>query len=250
MAKRIVRKKTRKAIRWKMIFGCLLFVNVVFACQFSKVTALRTVNLIGVRNTERERVAKMREELKGIPALQLRPRQIERRFTGQARVQSADFRRNLFGSGSLTLVYRQPVAQLSDASGVFLDPTGFIFNDPEIKPVVPKLKLDRAMRVTVVALAGVINYGEIAELAVLVKKKLSGPNDKADSIEIEVADTGGVCLSMRGGRVILGTCEALSKKIDALKQLIDQNPNVFDEASEINLMAPDKPAMKKLKETQ
>jgi cell division septal protein FtsQ len=244
MAKRIVRKKVKKIIPWRPILGGLLAANVVIACQFSKITAIRHVSLHGVRNTERERIQVMLGEIQGIPALQLKPRKIERRFTGQSRVLSADFRRNVFGFASLTLEYRKPVAILSDQEGVFLDVKGNVFGDPEIKPKVPKLKLDRAMRVTVVAMVGVINFAEIAELAALVQKELVGANDPADSIEIEVADTGGVSLLMRGGRVMLGTCNDLDKKIASLKGLLRENSNVLNGGSELNLMAPDKPSLK------
>jgi cell division septal protein FtsQ len=245
MAKRIARKKPQRFIPWKMIFGAMLCVNLVLACQFSKVTAIRNVNLNNVRNTERDRIAAMLAEIKGIPALQLKPRKIERRFTGQSRILTADFRRNVFGVASLTLVYRKPVAQFEGDPQVFLDETGYVFGDPEIKPEIPKLKLHSALKVTVVAMAGVINYGDISELAKLVQKELVGPNDTADSIEIEVAETGGVSLSMRGAQVILGTSKDLPQKIEALKSLIATDSNVFNNVTEINLMAPERPVVKR-----
>lgn len=237
-------------INWGNILLLLLALNFALACQYSQITSIRKLTLVDVRYTERERIKLLKEDLKGVPALQIKPRKVEARFTAQSRVKSADFRRNIFGNASLTLEYRQPIAQFGKKPGVFLDSEGSIFGDPEIKPNVPVIILDPGIKVTVASLAGVINFQEIAESTASVSKGLSSVIPSPNQITLEVAETGGVSLSLRGCRVVLGTHEELKTKVDALKKLIQSRPNVLEDNFELNLMVPDRPYVKQKKKPQ
>ncbi len=239
------RPRPRRRINWAPTLALLLTANVVYACFNSKVTAIRSVNLDGVRPTERNRLDRMVQSLRGVPALKIDPRAVENSFMNESRVLSADFRRNIFGVARLMLHYRIPVASLAGSPKTYFDETGAIFFEPE--PVegsgkdLPQIKLDSKMRVSVMAISGVINYKSVAELAKLARAELTGSNKTENPIEIDVQDNGGVCLNINNGTVDLGTCEQLPEKIAKLKQVLQEHPDLFEVNSSLNLMIPERP---------
>ena len=219
----------------------VLFANVVYACYNSKITQIRSLNLDGVRPSERMRLARITDEIKGKPALKVDPRVVESSFMNQSRIKSADFRRNIFGIARLILQYRTPVAGIVGARQTFLDEMGVVFVDLEEKGTFPQIKLQTKIKVSVMALSGVINYTNVAKLAKLVQSELSTSSRAGNPIEIEVQETGGVCLNINNGVVDLGTGDQLSEKIEKLKQILDEQPDIFEQNSSLNLMVPENP---------
>jgi hypothetical protein len=241
--KRSVRRKklrSRKRLNWGAIFVLLLTVNVIYACFNSKITAIRNINLDGVRNSERLRLNRIAAEIKGIPALKVDPRTVEEPFMNESRILEADFRRNVFGVARLILRYRTPVASISGSKQTFLDGTGVVFVDPEEKGIYPIVLLQSKIKVTVFALSGVINFREIAELAKITQTNLPGTLTGAKPVEIEVQETGGVCLNIGDGIVELGSYEQMPLKIKKLRQALEDNPNLLIENKVINLMVPNR----------
>lgn len=235
------RLRPRRRVNWAPVFVVLLTVNILFACYNSKLTAIRNINLDGVRNSERLRLNRIADEIKGIPAMKVDPRVVENPFMSESRVLNADFRRNVFGVGRLVLTYRKPVASVTNSLNTYLDDGGVIFVDPEVKAVMPSIKFQSKIKVSVMSLTGVINYVQIANLAQIVQAKLPETLTSGKPVEIEVQETGGVCLNISNGVVELGSCEHLELKIEKLKQAIEDNPKLFIENQSLNLMVPDRP---------
>lgn len=235
------RPRARRRINWGPVLLVALGVNVFLACFNSKITAIRSLNLDGVRQSERQRLARITEAIKGQPALKVDPRFVENFFMNESRVKSADFRRNIFGVARLMLEYREPVAAIVGSKSTYLDSTGVVFTDPEEKGTFPQIRLEPKIRVSVVALSGVINYKSVARLADLVHQQLADIEDKENPIEIEVQETGGLCLNMNNGTVDLGTSEQLPEKIEKLKQILQTKPDLFEVNSSLNLMVPENP---------
>jgi hypothetical protein len=219
----------------------LLLANCVFAAYSSKITAIRAINLDGVRKSERLRLERLTDDIKGIPALKIDPRKVESSFMNETRVKKADFRRNIFGIARLILEYRTPVASFVGSKQTFLDKSGVVYWDLEEKGVYPQISLETKIKVSVMAISGVINYASVAELAELVSEKLKDASTTGKPIEIEVQEAGGVCLNINNGTVILGTNEELSAKIEKLKQVLVEHPDLFEKNSSINLMVPERP---------
>lgn len=235
------RLRTRRKLNWGPIFMVLLCTNILFACYWSKITAIRTINLDGVRNSERLRLDRISDEIKGIPALKVDPRVVESPFMNQSRIQSADFRRNIFGYARLVLKYRKPIASIDGSKFTFLDESGVIFTDPEVKEPLPSILLQSKIKVTVMAISGVINYRELADLVLLVKANLPETITGGIPVEIEVQETGALCLNISSGTAILGTSEDLKDKVEKLKQLMLEEPDLFRNYSTINMMVPSRP---------
>ena len=237
---RVRRKKLRgrKRLNWGAIFVLLLIVNVIYAGFNSKITAIRSINLDGVRNSERLRLNRISEDMKGIPALKVDPRIVENPFMNESRILEADFRRNIFGIARLILKYRRPVASIAGSKQTYLDENGVVFVDPEEKGIYPIILLQSKIKVTVFALSGVINFREIAELAKITETNLPGTLTGGKPVEIEVQETGGLCLNISDGIVELGSYEQMPLKIKNLKKALEDNPNLLVENKVINLMVP------------
>jgi hypothetical protein len=215
--------------------------RIILACFHSKITAIRNINLDGVRNSERLRLNRIASEIKGIPALKVDPRTVESPFMNESRVLSADFRRNVFGIGRLILKYRKPVAAILDSKQTYLDENGVVFFDPEETGTYPTVLLQSKIKVSVMTLSGVINFQQIADLAQIAHAKLEESLTGGKPVEIEVQETGGVCLNISDGVVELGSCDQLDLKIEKLKEALVDNPNLFTEFKSLNLMVPDRP---------
>ena len=233
--------RTRKRLNWGPIFLALLSINLIFAGYWSKLTAIRTINLDGVRNSERLRLNRMADEIKGIPALKVDPRFVESPFMNESRVKNADFRRNIFGVARLILQYRTAIASIAGSKNTFLDEDGVVYTDPEEKTSLPSVLLQSKIKVSVMALSGVINYRELADLAKIVRTNLPESLTGGIPPEIEVQETGGVCLNMSNGTVELGTDEFMPEKIKKLREALLEDPNLFKENSSINMMTPSRP---------
>ena len=237
---RVRRKKLRgrKRLNWGAIFVLLLIANVIYAGFNSKITSIRSINLDGVRNSERLRLNRISEDMKGIPALKVDPRIVENPFMNESRILEADFRRNIFGIARLILKYRRPVASIAGSKQTYLDENGVVFVDPEEKGIYPIILLQSKIKVTVFALSGVINFREIAELAKITETNLPGTLTGGKPVEIEVQETGGLCLNISDGIVELGSYEQMPLKIKNLKKALEDNPNLLVENKVINLMVP------------
>ena len=199
---------------------------------------IRSINLDGVRNSERLRLNRISEDMKGIPALKVDPRIVENPFMNESRILEADFRRNIFGIARLILKYRRPVASIAGSKQTYLDENGVVFVDPEEKGIYPIILLQSKIKVTVFALSGVINFREIAELAKITETNLPGTLTGGKPVEIEVQETGGLCLNISDGIVELGSYEQMPLKIKNLKKALEDNPNLLVENKVINLMVP------------
>ena len=236
-----IRPRSRRRINWPPILVTILCVNTLAACYNSRITQVRSINLDGVRASERLRVDRIVEQIKGKPALKIDPRVVESSFMNESRVKSADFRRNIFGIARLIIHDRNPVAAIDGSAHTYLDESGVVYKDLEEKSVLPQVKLENKIKVSVFALSGAINYSNVAELAQMVRSKLMGTNSPDNPIEIDVLETGGVCLNINNGTVELGTFRFLPEKIEKLKQTLADEPKFFEANSKLNLIVPENP---------
>lgn len=244
MAMRTVRRKKKRSIAWKPILLILLFANAIFACYQSKVTVVRRMTLDGVRESERERLQRVLNTIEGKPALKIDPRSVEGVFLAQSRVESADFRRNIFGGSLLRLRYRKPILKFAGGKTAYMDSKGIIFQDPEVKEELPSLLLDPAIKLTTAAITGIINAKAIAETCTILQKKMENTAYSGKSLQIEITEAGGVCLNIPKGKVVLGSHDQMNEKIEAFSSNMKSRPDLFESASELNLMVPDKPSVK------
>lgn len=231
-------RRRKTVINWVAIFASVSIVNLVVASFKSPLTAIRNINLDGVRKSERLRLERVQDAVKGVPAMQLDPALVEQFFIGQSRVKQCTFTRNIFGSARLEITYRKAVAVVG--GGALLDADGEFFSDPEQGEGLIPLKLATNLKVTSATVMGVTDYRSIAEACVIVSQKL--PN-----ATVEVLETGTVRLDLEGGKVVLGKPDNLPEKIDTLLGLLRDRPTLLKNVHELNLMAPDHPSIRPIK---
>ena len=238
--KRRVRPGRRK-LNWGPVWLLAAVVNIGVACAHSKVTSVRAINMVGVRNSERERVARLADEIKGVPALQVDPFVAEGTFLNQSRVASVDFRRNFFGIARLTMAYREPVASIKGSPHTFLAKDGTVFDDPEVGVPLPILAYDPNVKLSLLTLSEIVNGREMADTILKVKHIFR--NKPVTNLEIQMQDQGGVCLNMDNGVIVLGSSDQLDEKLEKLREIFDTNPELLKTVSVLNLMTPERPMM-------
>jgi hypothetical protein len=208
------------------------------AAFHSPFTSVKNIELKGVRLSERERLQVVEQSMRGVPAMHLNAWEIEGKFLAQSRIKSAEFSRSILGKGVLKLVYRSPVLKLAGLQHTYLDDSGIFFNDPEVRDPIHTMKMDPNMQISLMTLTGIIDRKKIVEFAGLLRKTIGSRGYGEGTLQVEVQSTGSLCLNMPRGRVVFGTSENLPEKVEALKQVLDGQPNIFNEASELNLMSP------------
>ena len=75
-------------------------------------------------------------------------------------------------------------------------------------------------------------------MAKITETNLPGTLTGGKPVEIEVQETGGLCLNISDGIVELGSYEQMPLKIKNLKKALEDNPNLLVENKVINLMVP------------
>lgn len=233
-----MRRRRKTVVNWVAVFAVALLVNCVVASFKSPLTSVRNINLSGVRKSERLRLERVQELVRGVPAMQLDPATVEQLFLGQSRVKRCTFTRNIFGSARLEMTYRKAVADVG--KGTLLDQDGEFFSDPEQAPNLISLSLAPSLKVTSATLMGVTDFRRIAEACAIVAGKLPGA-------KVEVMETGTVRLDIEGGKVVLGKPDKLPEKIDTLLGLLRDRPTLLKSVHELNIMQPDHPSVKPIK---
>lgn len=233
-----MRRRKQTVVQWGAIFATATLVNLVVASYKSPLTAVRNINLEGVRKSERLRLERVQQVVMGVPAMQLDPAVVEQYFLGQSRVKKCTFSRNIFGGARLEIVYRKAVASVGQ--GAFLDVDGEFFSDPEQKEKLTSLQIAPSLKVTSATVMGVTDFRQIAEACAIVQEKLP-------EASVEVLETGTVRLDIEGGKVVLGKPSKLPEKIDTLLGLLRDRPTLLKNVHELNLMVPDHPSVKPIK---
>jgi cell division septal protein FtsQ len=207
--------------------------NVACAAVNSRITSVRTVEIHGARPDDQPRLAAIVGELQGVPFVRIHWRALETAVLREPSVRAVDFTRNPFGKADLWVAYRKPVARLQNRPNIGLDETGVLFAAPDIPRDLPTLKLPNGGIPTLITQAASWDAVRIARLAVDIR---AFPG--ADGVGIEMDDRGVLCLNMSAGRVVLGSCDDMDKKLSVLKERLSQ----LSQVEELNLTRPDAPA--------
>ena len=91
---------------------------------------------------------------------------------------------------------------------------------------------------TLLTYAGTWQPSSIAALAVYAHEKYPGKD-----IRIEMNQRGVVCLNIGSGRVILGSCDDLDKKLKVLESRLQKNPQELDGENVLVLTLPSNPTI-------
>ncbi|AIE88151.1 cell division protein FtsQ/DivIB [Fimbriimonas ginsengisoli] len=227
-------RQRRQRLRPAPFLWLFLIVNLGFAAVDSRVTSVTHVEVHGARTDDRPRIDAILSELRGVPARRIHWRALETAVLREPSVRSVEFTRNSFGRGDLWLAYRQPVARFVGRPDFGLDAQGVLFVSPGISRDIPTLKLPNGGVPTLLTQGGNWDAVRIADLAQKIRA-FSG----SSGVGIEVDERGVVCLNMSAGRVVLGSCDDMEKKLSALKAHLAD----LSQVQELNLTRPDVPTV-------
>jgi len=170
----------------------------------------------------------------------LNPQEFESAVQKDSRMDTADFRRSIFGSAALKVRYRQAVARVDAEQNLYVDPVGSLFRTPEPPKNLPTLQLHRSALEPSLTLVGACPLKEIAQV---IQGIPSGLLKKG--VTVEVDSEGAVCLNIsQGTRIDLGGTNRFEEKLKKLEGLLQERPALLQEAQEINLTQPDHPTLR------
>lgn len=235
------RRKRRLKPNWGPILWTAVILNVAAGLWFSPITSVRKVRVEGAEMWDRGRIVASIQTLRRVPALNMNPRRLETLLFEHSAVQTVDFRRSMFGSASLTLEYRTPIARIADSDRLMLDANGAQFRTGTLIPeALPEIKLHASALKPSLSIAGAWPAPRIAEL--LAKIPSTIPHE---GLQVEVDSEGAVCLNMKqAARIEMGGVDRLEEKLRALEGLLNDNPRLLQEVELLNIVEPTRPAVK------
>lgn len=245
-------RRRRRPIPWaRLPWAGLLWAaaaaNVGAGLAYSPVTAATKVRVVGAAPDDHERIARALQRLRGVPALRQDPAAVEGVVQAREDVDRARFRQNLFGRGLLTIDARTPAARLEGARDVWIDASGVAYAGPPPPGAenLPTVRLPAAARRPGLALAGSWNSAAIADLCLGLASEIGGR-----PWVVERDARGVISLSVGAdARIVLGTGESLREKRSQLRRILEGQPGILTQIRELNLAAPDNPAVVPLTET-
>lgn len=235
------RKRRRKPIRVPVIsllWGPLA-VNVVAAAYYSPITAITKVRVTGAPPYDQERIRNFLKLLANRPFIRVSPRRVETQMLQSPAIAGASLSINPFGRGVLKITPRTPVARLGEAGTMVLGSDGVPFRQSAPSPALPTLLLPKEAQGPNLSFFSPWEPRLIAQACQKFLPILPKGNWK-----IEVDQRGAICFNRTGsGRIVLGDSSALDEKLRTLQQILAKNPQMLDGVEELNLTAPDSPAM-------
>ncbi len=235
-----MRRRSKRRLDLRALLWAALAANVAAGFVWSPSTAVRRVRVRGAPESVRPQLQRILSELRAIPIGQVDPRGIETAIQRLPGVDECRFSRNVFGSGSLQVRFERPVASLAGTLRRGLGERGTILTltvgSGRVTPVLAAPPM--AYRPSL-ALCMPWRPAAIADLA--AKLKMFAPNVVS---HVEITSSGSVSFTFENGPMVrLGAADDIDVKFAKVRELLDENPRLLSEVSEINVAAPNRPAL-------
>ncbi|MFI5385550.1 MAG: cell division protein FtsQ/DivIB [Fimbriimonadales bacterium] len=231
------RRRRRTRIKWGPILVLSLIAVVVSGLFYSPLTSLTTATVTGANAADQANIEGILSTLNGIPWVMVNQRWVETRVQRIEAVDHASYSQNIFGRGHLEIAYREPVARVRGSRAIGLDRTGIMFETGDLPANLPILiRPDDAKDLPMTIAAGFPSTN-VAELAVRARQI-----DPQNQLVIWFNKEGALCLNIGTGLVILGSCDELDRKLQSLKEILDDQPGLLAKLESLNLTEPSHPA--------
>lgn len=236
MARKPAKKSSRKPPSLSAVLWLLTAANVCAGLMFSPITAASAVRVVGAEEADRARITTHLQSLRYVPCLRSNRARVETLIQAGETVDRADFSQNLFGRGLLQIESRQAVARLDTARPYCLDETGVLFQG-EGGSDLPLVKIQGMAKAPNASFADAWEPGAVARLS----KSLGGILAKA-RWTIEVDGLGVLSLyESKGGRIVLGSSDDMDEKLQQVKKIMDETPDLLARVERIDLTSPKAP---------
>lgn len=238
--------RNKSAFPWVGVLSLLVLINLAAGAWLSPITAVRTLRIEGVSEAQKGTFVRYAQLLKGRPALNVNPRELESTIMKDPAVENVDFRRSPFGSAKIRVFFRLPIARITGGGGTVLSSDGVLYKVDTQSLSLPVIELHPSSLAPTLTLLGPLPGRNIARLIQGLPPKLS-----KKGLKVIVDSEGAVCLNItQAARIVWGSADRLEEKLKALESLLSERPNLLENVKELNLTEPSRPAFKPLGGTQ
>lgn len=232
-------KRKRVRLRARPFLWLAIVSNVLAGLFFSPLTAIRHVRVEGARPRDRARIEELLQSLSGVPALRVSAQGLESKILEAPFVSDATLSRTIFGSGLLHVEYRTAVARFDHSKRLALSDKGVIYAEDSLAGNLPILDVPQKELQPDLSLEGFWEPQRVAYIA-----QQARIIDAVRKERILITQPGRVILYIGQGRVVLGNCEGLEEKFQALRDRLSRNPFELSQIAELDLTLPDRPAVR------
>ena len=216
----------------------LFVVNVAVGVWASPLTAVRRVRVIGAPPSAQARIEQTIQTLKGRPLVRVNWTALRYRLGLSSDVLSVSVLPNIFGRAVVKVGLRAPVAKIAN-SELFLDKTGTVFTTSNEPVGLPILQPPPRAFATNTMVVGSWECGLLAQLCQILVAQM--PNVEWN---VAVSDLGVISLQAESGaEVVMGSSNDLPQKVEKLKTLLEEKPDLLKRVRQLNLTSPDTPAI-------
>jgi len=227
------RKRPINVVVW---LWALLFVNVVAGFAFSPLTAVRKVRVVGLPNDDIARFTTELQRIQDTPMMRLNRTWVVDRLGNNAEIDRAEFLPNIFGRAFVRIFTKKPVARIG-ATSMCLDVFGSQFKCSRKVEGLPIIDPPPRALSTSLTLCGSWQSGQTAQLCQFLSAQV--PN-----VAWSLAVSARGIISLRadsGTEVVLGSFDRWPKKVEKLKSLLAERPDLLQSVRQLNLMSPEAP---------
>lgn len=231
------RRKRKSTFPITGVLWVLFGVHLAIALNWSPLTQVRSVRVVGLPVADEVRVSKALRRLQGIPSLQVRPDVVQTEILKGEWIEQAEYTQNLFGRGLLKVSAREPIATIEGFPEWALSSRGVVYRVGAPVDLPWQLRKSSPMRTPSLAPVGDWESVTVAELARDLAKTLPEMSGV-----LEVSPRGVISLQFpQGCRVVMGSSEKLPEKLDKLAVMVGSDPDLFERYTEVNLTVPNRP---------
>lgn len=228
------RRKRRRSIRWPPVLWTLFLADVCVGLALSPVTGVTHVRVEGARDFDRERVARLLQDLRDVPCLRADAYAVESRFLLLPEARSAELSRNVFGRAVFSVSYHEPVARVVGYPSVALSREGILYHAERLSAGLPRLKIPASASAPHLALC--LGWDGRSLSYVCLKLRTI---EHMENAVVEVDSRGALCLNSGiGSRIVLGPSERLDEKLEKLAAILRERPGILQQVTELNLISP------------
>jgi cell division septal protein FtsQ len=235
------RKKTR--LNWAPILWLALGLNLAAGLLLSPATAVSRVRIEGAAEGETE-AARLNQALQKIsdqPALRARTWTALEEVHRRPDVKTASLTVNLLGRGLLKVSYYEPVAVLTSNPNLSLSSEGTIIPSRPGSNDLPSVQLFPDALNAQATLSGGWEGKPVADICRRAEAA------RLPNVTVEVTQNGAVSLRLgKEARVVLGLPDKLDAKFERLAQVRAQDQRILTGGTELVLIAPDRPVVRKM----
>jgi cell division septal protein FtsQ len=219
---------------WRYALLFFFFVNLGAALQTSRLTALRSIRVVGVPDSDQKRISKILRSVYGLAWRKVNEYSLKTEVMRNPSVEDVTFTHDIFGRATLEVTYRTAVARLEGRKNLGIDKSGIIFVASKLEPNLIPVSLPDSGPPTSLTFLGVWQTQQVLELVqrargIFPTQELRVVVDKAGNLGLDVnGDSGETWFD-------LGTFDDLKVKIGVLDRRIKADPTELTRYSRVRV---------------